>query len=85
MVYTGRGRYSTHEGDEYAYTVVLVLSDRQWRTVTVLSVQSCGGRRRKCGKKQMKVRISIQQRKNRLQGKEIWKKEITEKVVPMLN
>jgi len=33
----------------------------------------------------MKVRIRIQQRKDRLQEKEMWKKEITEKVVPMLN
>jgi hypothetical protein len=45
---------------------------------------------RKCGtayrkKKQMKVRIRIQQRKDRLREKKIWKKEITDKVFPMLN
>jgi len=45
--------------------------------------------RRKCGtayrkKKQMKGRIRIQQRKDRLREKMIWKKEITDKVVHML-
>jgi len=45
--------------------------------------------RRKCEtayrkKNQMKGRISIQQRKDRLREKKIWKKEITDKVVPML-
>ena len=36
-------------------------------------------------KRQMKVRIRIQRRKDRLREKKIWKKEITDKVFPMLN